>query len=61
MTGWCSQGCQGIVDTGTFLLTVPEEYIESFLQGLGAQVTSYGVSTHGMLWGCLWSRAEACE
>uniref|UniRef100_A0A8C5JGQ3 Peptidase A1 domain-containing protein n=1 Tax=Junco hyemalis TaxID=40217 RepID=A0A8C5JGQ3_JUNHY len=41
-TGWCSQGCQAIVDTGTFLLTVPQEYIESILEALGAQETSYG-------------------
>ncbi|XP_051494705.1 pepsin B-like [Apus apus] len=43
-TGWCSQGCQAIVDTGTFLLTVPQEYLDSFLQAVGAQLTSYGVS-----------------
>ncbi|XP_074971474.1 pepsin B-like [Phalacrocorax aristotelis] len=41
-TGWCSQGCQAIVDTGTFLLTVPQQYMDSFLQSLGAQLTSYG-------------------
>ncbi|XP_032865396.1 pepsin B-like [Tyto alba] len=41
-TGWCSQGCQAIVDTGTFLLTVPQEYFNSFLQAMGAQVTSDG-------------------
>ncbi|KAF4802803.1 Gastricsin [Turdus rufiventris] len=39
---WCSQGCQAIVDTGTFLLTVPQEYIESILEALGAQETSFG-------------------
>ncbi|XP_041283068.1 gastricsin [Onychostruthus taczanowskii] len=44
VTSWCSQGCQAIVDTGTFLLTVPQEYIESVLEALGAQETSYGVS-----------------
>ncbi|XP_039551898.1 gastricsin [Passer montanus] len=44
VTSWCSQGCQAIVDTGTFLLTVPQEYIESILEALGAQETSYGVS-----------------
>ncbi|KAK4809113.1 hypothetical protein QYF61_004049 [Mycteria americana] len=43
-TGWCSQGCQATVDTGTFLLTVPENYIDSFLRAVGAQATSYGVS-----------------
>ncbi|XP_075377714.1 pepsin B-like [Mycteria americana] len=41
-TGWCSQGCQATVDTGTFLLTVPENYIDSFLRAVGAQATSYG-------------------
>ncbi|XP_063212862.1 pepsin B-like [Chroicocephalus ridibundus] len=42
VTGWCKQGCQAIVDTGTFLLTMPQEYIDSFLQAVGAQLTSYG-------------------
>uniref|UniRef100_A0A8D2QR22 Peptidase A1 domain-containing protein n=1 Tax=Zosterops lateralis melanops TaxID=1220523 RepID=A0A8D2QR22_ZOSLA len=32
VSGWCSQGCQAIVDTGTFLLTVPQEYLESILE-----------------------------
>ncbi|XP_052670935.1 pepsin B-like isoform X2 [Harpia harpyja] len=41
-TGWCSQGCQAVVDTGTFLLTVPQQYIGSFAQALGAQPTDYG-------------------
>uniref|UniRef100_A0A8B9QPM7 Pepsin B n=1 Tax=Apteryx owenii TaxID=8824 RepID=A0A8B9QPM7_APTOW len=41
-TGWCSQGCQAIVDTGTFLLTVPQQYMAYFLQAVGAQETSYG-------------------
>ncbi|XP_056367393.1 gastricsin [Oenanthe melanoleuca] len=41
-SSWCSQGCQAIVDTGTFLLTVPQEYLESILQAVGAQETSYG-------------------
>uniref|UniRef100_A0A8C3MGQ1 Uncharacterized protein n=1 Tax=Geospiza parvula TaxID=87175 RepID=A0A8C3MGQ1_GEOPR len=38
VTGWCSQGCQAIVDTGTFLLTVPQEDIESILEALGYAV-----------------------
>lgn len=37
------------MDTGTFLLTVPQEYIESILEALGAQETSFGVS--GGIWG----------
>ncbi|KAM6310966.1 gastricsin [Podargus strigoides] len=41
-TGLCSQGCQAIVDTGTYLLTVPQSYLDTFLQTLGAQETSYG-------------------
>ncbi|XP_073472023.1 gastricsin-like [Aquarana catesbeiana] len=36
-TGWCSQGCQGIVDTGTPLLTIPQQYLDTLLQSLGAQ------------------------
>lgn len=32
------------MDTGTFLLTVPQQYLNSFLQAMGAQETSYGVS-----------------
>uniref|UniRef100_A0A8C3R6Y2 Peptidase A1 domain-containing protein n=1 Tax=Cyanoderma ruficeps TaxID=181631 RepID=A0A8C3R6Y2_9PASS len=35
VSSWCSQGCQAIVDTGTFLLTVPQEYLESILETLG--------------------------
>uniref|UniRef100_A0A8C0HSB8 Pepsin B n=1 Tax=Buteo japonicus TaxID=224669 RepID=A0A8C0HSB8_9AVES len=41
-TGWCSQGCQAIVDTGTYLLTVPQQYIGVFAEALGAQPTSEG-------------------
>lgn len=59
MTGWCSQGCQAIVDTGTFLVTVPQEYIESILEALGAQETSFGVSARGF-WGA-WSTGEPCR
>lgn len=47
VTGWCRQGCQAIVDTGTFLLTVPREYMGSFVEAVGAQQTSYGVSAGG--------------
>ncbi|XP_032074227.1 gastricsin-like [Thamnophis elegans] len=35
-TGWCSEGCQGIVDTGTFLLTIPQQYLTDFLQAVNA-------------------------
>ncbi|XP_054836902.1 gastricsin-like [Eublepharis macularius] len=41
-TGWCSQGCQAIVDTGTSLLTVPQQYMGSFLNAVGAQQSQYG-------------------
>ncbi|KAM4047759.1 gastricsin-like [Anomaloglossus baeobatrachus] len=36
-TGWCSQGCQAIVDTGTSPLTIPQQYMGTLLQYLGAQ------------------------
>ncbi|KAJ1137923.1 hypothetical protein NDU88_004317 [Pleurodeles waltl] len=41
-SGWCSQGCQAIVDTGTPLLTVPKQYIGSLVQYLGGQQTQNG-------------------
>ncbi|XP_075631773.1 pepsin B [Balearica regulorum gibbericeps] len=41
-TGWCSQGCHGIVDTGTFLLTVPGQFMSAFLQALGTEESDYG-------------------
>ncbi|XP_074119143.1 pepsin B [Sminthopsis crassicaudata] len=41
-TGWCSQGCQAIVDTGTFLLAVPQQYMNAFLQATGAQQAQNG-------------------
>ncbi|KAM9319226.1 gastricsin-like [Gastrophryne carolinensis] len=36
-TGWCSQGCQAIVDTGTSPLTIPQQYMGTLLQNMGAQ------------------------
>ncbi|KAH0618839.1 hypothetical protein JD844_018335 [Phrynosoma platyrhinos] len=44
-TGWCSQGCQAIVDTGTSLLTVPKQFMNSFLNAVGAQQDQYGQNT----------------
>uniref|UniRef100_A0A8C9VJI3 Progastricsin n=1 Tax=Scleropages formosus TaxID=113540 RepID=A0A8C9VJI3_SCLFO len=36
-TGWCSQGCQAIVDTGTSFLTCPQQYMGYLMQAIGAQ------------------------
>ncbi|XP_022359235.1 gastricsin [Enhydra lutris kenyoni] len=44
-TGWCSQGCQAIVDTGTSPLTVPQQYLSALLQATGAQANQYGQFT----------------
>ncbi|XP_069488685.1 gastricsin-like [Ambystoma mexicanum] len=41
-SGWCSQGCQAIVDTGTPLLTVPKQYIGDLVQYLGGQQMQNG-------------------
>uniref|UniRef100_A0A8C3VX62 Gastricsin n=1 Tax=Catagonus wagneri TaxID=51154 RepID=A0A8C3VX62_9CETA len=41
-SGWCSEGCQAIVDTGTSLLTVPQDYLSALLQATGAQENDYG-------------------
>ncbi|EHB10829.1 Gastricsin [Heterocephalus glaber] len=40
--GWCSQGCQGIVDTGTSLLTLPQQYLTTLIQAIGAQENEFG-------------------
>nr|BAU16178.1 pepsinogen BC1 [Cynops pyrrhogaster] len=42
-TGWCSQGCQAIVDTGTTQLNIPEPYMSQLLPYLGIQANSNGV------------------
>ncbi|KAG8012585.1 Gastricsin [Nibea albiflora] len=44
-TGWCSQGCQSIVDTGTSMLTAPSNYLGYLMQAIGAQQSQYGM--HG--------------
>ncbi|XP_071470041.1 gastricsin-like [Marmota flaviventris] len=41
-SGWCSQGCQAMVDTGTSLLVVPKKHLSSLLQTIGAQEDEYG-------------------
>nr|XP_033774487.1 gastricsin [Geotrypetes seraphini] len=41
-TGWCRQGCQGVVDTGTSLLTVPQQMFSSLMQDIGAQLDQNG-------------------
>lgn len=42
-TGWCSQGCQSIVDTGTSTLTAPSQFLGDMMQAIGAQQTQYGM------------------
>lgn len=42
-TGWCSQGCQSIVDTGTSMLTAPSNYLGYLMQAIGAQQSQYGM------------------
>uniref|UniRef100_A0A7N6AUY7 Peptidase A1 domain-containing protein n=1 Tax=Anabas testudineus TaxID=64144 RepID=A0A7N6AUY7_ANATE len=41
-TGWCSQGCQSIVDTGTSMLTAPSQFMASIMQAIGAQESQNG-------------------
>ncbi|XP_067437547.1 gastricsin-like [Thunnus thynnus] len=42
-TGWCSQGCQAIVDTGTALLAAPARFISGIMQVIGAKENQYGM------------------
>ncbi|KAK6470557.1 gastricsin-like isoform X1 [Huso huso] len=41
-TGWCNGGCQAIVDTGTSLLTCPQQYLGYLQQYIGAQANENG-------------------
>ncbi|MGH0172153.1 UNVERIFIED_CONTAM: hypothetical protein FKN15_000624 [Acipenser sinensis] len=41
-TGWCKGGCQAIVDTGTSLLTCPQQYLGYLQQYIGAQANENG-------------------
>uniref|UniRef100_A0A3B3QVY1 Progastricsin n=1 Tax=Paramormyrops kingsleyae TaxID=1676925 RepID=A0A3B3QVY1_9TELE len=41
-TGWCNEGCQAIVDTGTSALTCPQQYLGYLMQAIGAQANQNG-------------------
>ncbi|XP_027957971.1 pepsin B-like [Eumetopias jubatus] len=41
-TGLCFQGCQAVVDTGTYVLAVPQQFMSSFLQATRAQEAQNG-------------------
>uniref|UniRef100_A0A4X2KH32 Peptidase A1 domain-containing protein n=1 Tax=Vombatus ursinus TaxID=29139 RepID=A0A4X2KH32_VOMUR len=41
-TGWCSDGCQAIVDTGTSLLTAPQSIFSELMQYIGAEEDENG-------------------
>ena len=49
-TGWFSQGCQAIMDTGTFLLAVPQQYMGSFLQVTRSQQAQNSDVSKGKPW-----------
>ncbi|XP_067447212.1 gastricsin-like [Thunnus thynnus] len=42
-TGWCSRGCQSVVDTGTSMLTAPGQFMSGIMQAIGAQENDNGM------------------
>ncbi|NWJ11067.1 PEPC protein, partial [Crypturellus undulatus] len=41
-SGWCSEGCQAIVDTGTSLLTAPQDVFSELMEYIGAEANEEG-------------------